>query len=138
MPHVGETLGFRIEWRGQSVAYLSDHQQPYDGSFRASDGALELCRDVDLLIHDSQFTQEEFEHKFNWGHCTVDYAVWLASHSRVGTLALFHHDPTRSDDAVDALAVCAKQLGRAAGVKVVTAREGLTVDVVDAARSSFR
>jgi ribonuclease BN (tRNA processing enzyme) len=78
VPHVGPTLGYRIEWEGHSVAYISDHQQPYDGSLRASDGALELAQGVDLLIHDSQFTQDEFAQKFNWGHCTVDYAVWFA------------------------------------------------------------
>jgi phosphoribosyl 1,2-cyclic phosphodiesterase len=136
VPHVGATLGFRIEWNGVSVAYVSDHQQPYDGSFRASDGALDLCRDVDLLIHDSQYTQDEFEHKFNWGHCTVEYAVWLASHAGVRTLALFHHDPTRTDDAVDALSACATKAGLVAGLEVITAREGLVVDVVGAPSST--
>lgn len=129
VPHVGTTLGFRIEWCGRSVAYISDHQQPYDGSMRASDGALELVEGVDLLIHDSQYTAAEFEQKYNWGHCTVDYAVWLAVHSRVKTLALFHHDPNRGDDAVDALSECASRVARLGGVDVITAREGLTVDV---------
>ena len=129
VPHVGVTVGYRIEWAGRSVAYLSDHQQPYDGSMRASEGALDLCRDVDLLIHDAQYTPEEFERKFNWGHCTVDYAVWIASHAKARTLALFHHDPTRTDDAVDALAACARKIGQAAGLEVITAREGLTVAV---------
>ena len=132
VPHVGTTLGFRIEWQGISVAYISDHQQPYDGSLKVSDGVYDLCRGVDLLIHDSQYTQDEFEMKFNWGHCTVDYAVWLATHTRVRSLALFHHDPTRSDDAVDALSACAAKVGQASGLEVITAREGLTVDVVAA------
>jgi phosphoribosyl 1,2-cyclic phosphodiesterase len=129
VPHVGATLGYRVDWNGVSIAYISDHQQPYDGSYRASDGALELADGVDLLIHDSQYTQEEFVRKFNWGHCTVDYAVWFASKCRARTLALFHHDPTRSDDQVDAMGECAAQAGRLMGLEVIVAREGLTVDL---------
>ena len=129
VPHVGTTLGFRVEWKGQSVAYISDHQQPYDGSLRVSDGALELADGVDLLIHDSQYTPEEFVRKFNWGHCTLDYAVWFAGHARVKTLAMFHHDPMRNDDAVDGLAAVAEVEARQLGVRLVAAREGLTLDV---------
>ena len=129
VPHVGPTLGYRVEWRGMSVAYLSDHQQPYDGGMRVSDGAMELAEGVDLLIHDSQYTAEEFAMKYNWGHCTVDYAVWFASKARVKRLALFHHDPTRTDAAIDALAECAVRVGRHAGVEVITSCEGMVLDL---------
>ncbi len=129
VPHVGPTLGYRIEWRGRSIAYISDHQQPYDGSFSASDGARELVEGVDLLIHDSQYTLPEFAMKSTWGHCTVDYAVWLATQARVKRLALFHHDPMRNDDAVDEMQVCAARIAERFGVEVVAAREGLTLDV---------
>ena len=60
IPHVGRTLGYRIEWNGATLAYLSDHQMPCDGSFAATTGAIDLCRGVDLLIHDAQYTTEEF------------------------------------------------------------------------------
>jgi phosphoribosyl 1,2-cyclic phosphodiesterase len=129
VPHVGNTLGYRLEWNGISVAYLSDHQQPYDGSMRASEGALELARGVDLLIHDSQYTPEEFAIKFNWGHCTADYALWFAQEAGAKRLALFHHDPTRHDDAIDALGACAIDAGRRVGLEVIAAREGLTIEL---------
>jgi phosphoribosyl 1,2-cyclic phosphodiesterase len=129
VPHVGPTLGYRVEWRGLSVAYLSDHQQPYDGGFRASEGALELADGVDLLIHDSQYTAEEFALKYNWGHCTMDYAVWFATKANAKRLALFHHDPTRTDAAIDALAECAVRVGRHSGLEVLTSREGMVVDL---------
>lgn len=130
VPHIGPTLGYRIEWRGKSVAYLSDHQQPYDGSFAISDGAREIAQGVDLLIHDAQYTPHEFQAKATWGHCTIDYAVWLAEQCHVRTLALFHHDPGRTDDALDELHRCAVAHGERHGVKVLAAYEGLTVDVV--------
>jgi ribonuclease BN (tRNA processing enzyme) len=129
VPHLGPTLGFRVEWKGKSVAYLSDHQQPHDGSFSVTDGARELVQGVDLLIHDSQYTTHEFPAKFNWGHCTIDYAVWLAKHCDVKTLALFHHDPTRSDDAIDELQRCAGAFGGEGELRVIAASEGLTVDL---------
>jgi phosphoribosyl 1,2-cyclic phosphodiesterase len=129
IPHVGPTLGYRIEWQGRSIAYLSDHQQPYDGSHQVTPGALELVEGVDLLIHDAQYLPDEFQRKATWGHCTVDYAVWLAGHAGVKQLALFHHDPLHGDDVVDELTKCARTSGAAMGVDVVAAREGLTLTV---------
>lgn len=129
IPHLGPTLGFRIEFGGRAVAYLSDHQQPFDGSMSAAPGPLELVEGVDLLIHDSQYTPHEFAAKSTWGHCTIEYAVWLACQGRVKQLALFHHDPSRRDDDLDSLLECAAQLGAANGVKVIAAAEGLTVDL---------
>lgn len=129
VPHIGPTLGYRVEWGGRSIAYLSDHQQPYDGSFAVSDGAREIADGADLLIHDSQYTPHEFAMKATWGHCTMDYAVWLAQECGVRTLALFHHDPTRNDDALDEMHRCAAAFGGRHGVAVIAAAEGLTVEV---------
>jgi phosphoribosyl 1,2-cyclic phosphodiesterase len=124
VPHVGNSLGFRLTFAGVSIVYISDHQQPYDGSLAMSDGARDLAQGADLLIHDAQYTAEEFDLKRNWGHCTVDYALWLAAECKVKRLALFHHDPMRNDDWVDELAACAAIVGRAHGVEVIAAAEG--------------
>ena len=129
IPHLGPTLGFRVECDGRSIAYLSDHQQPFDGSYSASPGALELVEGVDLLIHDAQYTQPEFKVKATWGHCTVDYAVWLASQAGATQLALFHHDPSRRDDDLDVLLRCAVEAGSRKGVDVIAASEGLVVEL---------
>lgn len=129
VPHVGPTLGYRVEWGGRSVAYLSDHQQPHDGSFAVSDNARELVDGVDLLIHDAQYTPSEFARKSTWGHCTIDYALWLAEHCGVGTLALYHHDPTRTDEALDEVGRSAEVAAADGGFKAFAAHEGLTVDV---------
>lgn len=125
VPHLGPTLGFRVEWNGRSVVYMSDHQQPHDGSFSLTQGARDLAEGADLLIHDSQYTAAEFPAKNNWGHCTVDYAIWLAQECRVKTLALFHHDPTRTDAALDALR--GSDVGN--GMQLMVAHEGLTVEL---------
>jgi phosphoribosyl 1,2-cyclic phosphodiesterase len=128
IPHIGPTCGYRLDYGGASVAYLSDHQQPGVDAHGAAEGALELCDGVDVLIHDAQYTAEEFKMKSTWGHCTVDYAIWLAAECGVGTLALFHHDPLRDDDQVDEfVAMGNKRIG--AEVQVVGAREGLTLRI---------
>jgi phosphoribosyl 1,2-cyclic phosphodiesterase len=129
IPHLGPTLGFRIEWQGRSIAYLPDHQQPADGSFWAAPGALELVEGVGLLIHDAQYTVPEFKAKSTWGHCTIEYAVWLACQARVERLAMFHHDPSRRDDDLDGLLRCAVDTGARRGVDVIAASEGLVLEL---------
>ena len=129
IPHVGTTCGYRVTWNGSTVAYLSDHQQPGVDVFEMSDGARQLCEGVDLLIHDAQYTPEEFRLKSTWGHCTVEYAVWLAAECGVKTLALYHHDPTHGDDLIDQFVDKANAHCAGSGLEVIGAREGLTVRV---------
>jgi phosphoribosyl 1,2-cyclic phosphodiesterase len=129
IPHVGRTFGYRIEWAGASVAYLPDHQQPADGGFDVSEAALELADGVDLLIHDAQYTVPEFAKKSNWGHCTYEYAMWVAKRGRVGSVALFHHDPIRSDDALDEVLRCCEQFADRTGVVVTAASEGQRISL---------
>lgn len=127
VPHVGPTLGFRVGYEGVNVTYLSDHQQPDGDSYSLTDGARQLCEGADLLIHDAQFTDEEFRGKCTWGHSTYGYARWVAETCGVRRLALFHHDPARSDAALGALS---DELARSSSTGIFAAREGETVDVV--------
>ena len=129
IPHVGNTLGYRLEYGGASLAYLSDHQQPGVDVYEATDNALELCDGVDLLIHDAQYTREEFALKSDWGHCTTEYAVWLGVESGVRQLALFHHDPLHDDEHVDRVVVDAERQCAGSAMDVIGAREGLTLHV---------
>jgi phosphoribosyl 1,2-cyclic phosphodiesterase len=128
VPHVGQTNGYRIEWGGASVAFISDHQQPQDRPDHVSDEVLELCDGVDLLIHDAQYTPAEFSQRATWGHCTVDYALEVARQSGARSLALFHHDPAHDDDFVDKLAAAARARAAEIGVPhVFAAAEGTRV-----------
>lgn len=127
IPHTDTTFGYRIERGGVSVAYVSDHQQPLDGDSVAP-SVLELCADVDLLIHDAQYTPAEFAEKSHWGHCTVSYAVRVAAASRARRLVLFHHDPSHDDEMLDTLLAEARAEGEALGVgDIVSAHEGLVI-----------
>ena len=127
VPHCGPTNGYRVDWDGVTVAYLSDHQGPLDG-VDIADSVLELCDGADLVIHDSQYTQAEFAEKSHWGHCSVDYAVHVAREAGAKRLALFHHDPSHCDDQLDAMLAGARRATAGSGVEeVIAAYEGLTV-----------
>ncbi len=127
VPHCGPTVGYRVEWDGASVVYISDHQAPL-GLDTVADSVLELCDGADLLIHDAQYTPEEFAEKSHWGHCTVNYALLVAKESGVRQVALFHHDPAHDDDFIDGLYAKACATGRKYGLeKVIAAAEGMSL-----------
>jgi phosphoribosyl 1,2-cyclic phosphodiesterase len=129
IPHKGgRTFGYRVSDGRATLAYLSDHGPVAagagpDGLGERHPAALALAADVDVLIHDAQHTVEEFPRVAGFGHSTVDYAVDLGTRSRAGTVALFHHDPDRTDDEIDA--IVAAFAGRAGPPAVVAAREDL-------------
>ena len=129
VPHRGNTLGFRIEADGHVLAYVPDHQAPLDRQVVA-DGVLELCDGADLVVHDAQYTDEEFVEKSDWGHSTVAYAVRVAAEAGAKRLLLFHHDPARTDRDADRLVRRARRLPEAARLDDISlASEGLTVDL---------
>jgi phosphoribosyl 1,2-cyclic phosphodiesterase len=101
----GRTYGYRVSDASGSLAYLPDHC-PRRGM---SGAARELVEGVDVLLHDAQFLESERGVADDFGHATVDDAIELAVRAHVRTLVLFHHAPTRTDDALDDLATA---LGR--------------------------
>jgi len=129
VPHCGTTVGYRIEWHGASMAYISDHQAPADMD-TVAESVLELCDGVDVVVHDAQYTPAEFAAKAKWGHSTPAYAVTVARRAGARAVALFHHDPEHGDDALDHLVAGARAASAAAGgPKVVGAAEGLTLEL---------
>lgn len=127
VPHLGPTVGYRIEWGGATLAYVSDHQAP-PARDRVAAPVLELCHGADVLIHEAQYTAEQFAEKQHWGHCTVDYALLVAATARVRRLCLFHHDPRQSDDQLDRMLEGARAAAAGTSVEeVVSAREGLVL-----------
>ena len=128
IPHLGPTLGYRVECGGKVLAYLSDHQAPPDLE-GVADSVLELCEGVDVLVHDAQYTRSEFLAKPDWGHSTADYAVRVAAKAGARQLCLFHHDPSHTDEELDRMLESVRPAAEAAGVAVVSAAEGLTIDL---------
>lgn len=147
--HPALTLGYRLEADGASVVYSTDHEphcrgraMPGSPGEASSEGAspeddqhAEFLAGAGLVIHDCQYTAQEYPARAGWGHSTVEYAVDTALAARARRLALFHHDPLRDDDAVDALVRGARERVRAAGgaLDVVAASEGCQLELREAA-----
>lgn len=110
MNHTALTLGFRLEADGASVVYASDHE-PYFAHLASGRDPLsgrdrshaEFAKNADLLIHDAQFTAEEYSGRIGWGHSPMEYAAAVARSARTPLLALTHHDPQRTDAELAAL-----------------------------------
>ena len=83
---------------------------------------------ADLLIHDAQYTAAEYGARINWGHTAMEYAIEAANRAGVKKLALFHHDPDRTDAALDELAAIYCQPGKYGRTEVLFAREGMEID----------
>jgi ribonuclease BN (tRNA processing enzyme) len=89
-----------------------------------------IAADVDVLLHDCQFSEDEYPSRVGWGHSSVAHAVQFAQRADVGRLVLFHHDPDRSDAGVDGLVERASELwDGTSSVSPVAACEGMTLDV---------
>ncbi len=104
--HPGPTLGYRVEENSHSLAYLPDHE-PVLGSPDLTEPAwlsgLALIEDVDLLIHDAQYSEDEYRAKVGWGHSSYRQALAVAQTAGVRTLVTFHHDPEHTDEELDRL-----------------------------------
>lgn len=142
-------LGYRIEFRGRVLCTAYD-TEPYRNLFVTdpADPAYdqEMAREgdevaeeqnsllesfyagADLLIHDSQYTEEEYrKSKLGWGHSSFERAINSARRAGVKRLALFHHDPERSDEKLDRLA--AEYCGGDGEPEIFLAREGLEIEI---------
>ncbi|MGI9085731.1 MAG: MBL fold metallo-hydrolase [Aeromicrobium sp.] len=110
IPHKGgRTFGYRVSDGEHTVAYLSDHWPGSlgdgpDGFGPYHEAALSLAKDADVLIHDAQYTAEEYPGRRTFGHSTIDYAQGMGVAAGVGRVVLFHHDPRRTDDELDVIA----------------------------------
>jgi len=145
MNHPSPTLGYRFEGQGVSVLYLSDHEPYSEGLWRegAEPGRIEsileagdrrhaeYMKDADVLIHEAQYTPEEYATKRNWGHSTYAYVVELAAAAGVRRLYLTHHDPLHDDAFVASIEQRARQLAQSLGsnMEVSCAYEGCEIEV---------
>ena len=137
--HRGPTLGYRIEDEGRVLAYVPDHE-PYLTAALGDEpkwiSGWALAAGADLLLHDSQYTDEEYPSHLGWGHPPLTDALEFARRAHAGRLLLFHHDPLHSDDFLDAVAVTAAErwaaMGGAPGA-VALAAEGATASLPSAA-----
>ncbi len=131
--HPGSTLGYRVEpaTGGPAAAYVTDNElsgEP-DGSRAWRKGLVRWLDGVHTLVHDTMYNTEELSRKRGWGHSSPEEAIDLAAECGAARLVLFHHDPRRTDAAVDDLLATAREYAatRAPSVELLAAREGQTL-----------
>ncbi len=148
--HPITALGYRFEYDGRVVCtcydtepfrnlFITDPADPgYDEAmaFEGNEVAVEqnlaveqFFAGADLLICDSQYTDAEYVSRVNWGHSTMEYAIGAANRAGVKKLAMFHHDPDRTDATLDELAEKYCEPGKFGDTEVFFAREGMEIEL---------
>lgn len=126
--HPDNAVGYRIESRGQTMAYLPDHEPALSPAFPTlpawTSGAA-IAEGADLLVHDAQYAPEEYADHIGWGHSSVLQAAAFADLAGARALALFHHDPAHDDGTIDRLAAEARAASDR--LQVFAARQGASV-----------
>lgn len=103
--HPDPTVGYRIQEGGAVLAYMPDHEpalgtREFPGAVNWLSG-YDVAADAALLIHDSQYTDDEYATRVGWGHSAMRQTIEFARAARVHELVPFHHDPSHSDEDLD-------------------------------------
>ncbi|HJO75543.1 MAG TPA: response regulator [Rhodospirillales bacterium] len=130
LSHPGKCLGYRINYNGRSICYITDNEMYvetsdfYDNHYEKR--LAKFVEGADVLITDSTYTDEEYLTKEGWGHSCISKVVNLADTARVKTLYLFHHDPDQDDAAIDRKLDTARAMlkARKSKTKCLAPREG--------------
>lgn len=129
--HPGPTLGYRITHNKKTLVYMPDHEPAlgFRGFSLEKDwtSGYAVAEGADVLIHDSQYTDDEYGAHVGWGHSAISHTLLLAEATCVKRLVTMHHDPSHNDDALDAIHADARE--RARGFEVVAGVEGLSFEV---------
>ncbi len=122
LDHPGGATGYRIEYGGQAMCYLTDNDL---GDGAPDPAIVALAKDAALVITDTTYTNAELPAHEGWGHSSWQQAIRFADAANVKTLCLFHHDPDHDDAMMDRIA--AEAASTRAGT--IVAREGLVLDL---------
>jgi phosphoribosyl 1,2-cyclic phosphodiesterase len=135
--HRGPTLGYRIDCDGTSLCYLPDHEPGLGASLADLEpewvSGFDLACRADVLLHDCQYTDDEYPAHLGWGHSPLEDALVFARRTEAQRLVLFHHDPLHSDDFLDALEGSALERwaelgGEPSRLEFAAERRELTID----------
>lgn len=116
---------YKITWQGKSIVYASDYEGSNDNNLKL----VEFAKDADCLIHDAQYTDEDYNSKhfskIGFGHSTLKVALETAIKANIKKLILFHYDPNYDDNMIDQLETRAKELFP----NTIASYEGLELDL---------
>lgn len=128
--HPGLSLGYRIEYNGKIVVYISDNEIIPDKDAAAYnwENIGHIIRNADIVIADAQYTHEEYKSKVGWGHSSIDMAVKVCEMYGVKNLYAFHHDPLHTDAFIDGMIDHGRSLIKT-NMNLFGAREGTVLEL---------
>lgn len=133
--HRGPTLGYRITEGDRSICYMPDHEPALGATLDSAPpqwiSGLGLAAGASALIHDAQYTEDEYANRRGWGHSSIADTLAFAARAQPERLLLFHHDPGHDDRRLEALEAeaCEQATGRGLVGAVELARESLTLEL---------
>ncbi|MCG2725259.1 MAG: MBL fold metallo-hydrolase [Elusimicrobia bacterium] len=130
--HPNYGLGYRFKEDGKSFVFLTDNELGFSHQgARSFEDYVNFCKGADLLVHDAEYTEQEYPNKRTWGHSTINQALDLASKAKVKTLGLFHHNQDRTDSQVDKmLAFCNDEINaKSLAMKCFAVRAGQEISL---------
>jgi phosphoribosyl 1,2-cyclic phosphodiesterase len=134
--HRGVTLGYRITEGDTTLCYLPDHEPALGARLADAEAGwisgIGLADGATAVIHDAQYTDDEYADHVGWGHSRVSDAVTFAARARAQRLILFHHDPSHDDAQLDELEGAARRSWGEADrdpTTLLMAAEGTTLDL---------
>jgi phosphoribosyl 1,2-cyclic phosphodiesterase len=130
--HPGVCFGYRLDHNGKSLVFMPDNElRPPAKQWTTIQQLADFCKGADVLMHDSQFVAADFPLKRGWGHSLYTEACELAALAQVKHLILYHHDPERSDEELDAIqAQCRAWMAQhSPGTQVSAGREGTVIEL---------
>jgi ribonuclease BN (tRNA processing enzyme) len=131
--HPGPTVGYRVEENGAALAYLPDHEPALGSDLSTVEAewisGIALAEGAAVLLHDAQYTQEEYVERVGWGHSSTEDVVTFARRAGSRRLVLFHHDPLHTDEQLERILARANELRASGDAEVELAREGTTFEL---------
>jgi phosphoribosyl 1,2-cyclic phosphodiesterase len=131
--HPGPTVGYRVEENGAALAYLPDHEPALGSDLSTVEAEWisgnALAEGAAVLLHDAQYTQEEYVERVGWGHSSTEDVVTFARRAGSRRLVLFHHDPLHTDEQLERILARANELRASGDAEVELAREGMTFEL---------
>jgi phosphoribosyl 1,2-cyclic phosphodiesterase len=129
--HQGPTVGYRIEEHGRALVYLPDHEPSLGTDLLSAPAAWvsghDIARGADVLLHDAQYRDHEYDKHVGWGHSSIAATMEFANKADVDNVILFHHDPYHSDTDLDELLAEARGKWPGRENRVCLAYEGMTI-----------
>jgi ribonuclease BN (tRNA processing enzyme) len=139
-------LGYRIDYQDKSIALIFDHEpfrnlfsvKPDDKGYdedAAKEGEIaaaeenekirNFIRGADIVVHDTQYIEDEYLSHIGWGHATFEHAVTAVNGANVKKLVFFHHDPAHTDKQLKQLE---KKYSSNSTAKIIMAKERMTLE----------